>query len=89
MRKSLILEDADEALLHGDAAMPANCAEPGANLVVVAPFEVVLAELAALIADGVLGARPARLAASSSTRQISVPVGRRLKAARPKERRDQ
>ena len=36
------------------AAMPANCAEPCANVVVVAPFEVVLAELAALIADGVL-----------------------------------
>jgi hypothetical protein len=31
-----------------------NSAEPCVNVVVVAPFEVVLAELAALIADGVL-----------------------------------
>jgi len=47
--KTFFFEGADEALLHGDAAMSANCAEPGANVVVVAPFEVVLAELAALI----------------------------------------
>ena len=52
--KTLFFEGADEALLDGDAAMPANCAEPGANVVVVAPFEVVLAELAALVTDGVL-----------------------------------
>ena len=54
MCKTFFFEGADEALLDGDAAMPANCAEPDANVVVVAPFEVVLAELAALIADGVL-----------------------------------
>jgi hypothetical protein len=52
--KALFFEGADEALLDGDAAMPANSAEPCVNVVVVAPFEVVLAELAALIADGVL-----------------------------------
>jgi len=55
VRKALFLEGADEPLLYGDAAMPANCAEPGANVVVVAPFEVLLAELAALVADRVLG----------------------------------
>ena len=62
--KTFFFEAADESLLDGDAAMPANCAEPGANVVVVAPFEVVLAELAALIADGVLrraSSTPARL----------------------------
>jgi hypothetical protein len=53
--KPLLLEGADEPLLHGDAAMPANCAEPRPNVVVVAPFEVRLAELAALAADRVLG----------------------------------
>lgn len=51
--KTFFFEAADESLLDGDAAMPANCAEPGANLVVVAPFEVVLAEVGALVADGV------------------------------------
>jgi hypothetical protein len=45
VRKPLFLEGADEPLLHGDAAMAANCAEPGANVVVVAPFEVLLAEV--------------------------------------------
>ena len=55
VRKSLFLEGTDEPLLDGDAAMAANCAEAGANLVVVAPFEVLLPELAALVADGVLG----------------------------------
>jgi len=29
VRKPLILEGADEPLLHGDAAVPPNCAEPG------------------------------------------------------------
>jgi hypothetical protein len=48
------------------AAMPANCAEAGSNVVVVAPFEVVLAELAALVADGV-------------TRRASSPPGRLVK----------
>jgi hypothetical protein len=38
--KTFFFEGADESLLDGDAAMPANCAEPGANVVVVAPFEV-------------------------------------------------
>jgi len=52
--KGFFFEGADGALLDGHAAMPANCAEAGSNVVVVAPFEVVLAELAALIADGVL-----------------------------------
>jgi len=51
--KGFFFEGADEPLLDGNAAMPANCAEPGANLVVVAPFEVVLAEVGALVADGV------------------------------------
>jgi hypothetical protein len=51
----LFLESADEPLLDGDAAMPANGAEPGTNLVVLAPFAVLLAELAALVADRVLG----------------------------------
>ena len=64
--KGFFFEGADEALLDGDAAMPANCAEPGANVVVVAPFEVVLAELAALVADGV-------------TRRASSPPGRLVK----------
>ena len=48
--------------------MPANCAEPGADVVFAAPFEVVLAELAALIADGVL-------------RRASSPPGRLVKYA--------
>jgi hypothetical protein len=52
--KSFFFEGSDEALFDGNAAMPANCAEPGANVVVVAPFEIVLAELGALVADGVL-----------------------------------
>ena len=47
VRKPLFLEGADEPLLHGDAAMSPDCAEPGADVVVVAPFEVLLAELAA------------------------------------------
>jgi hypothetical protein len=88
--KPLFLEGTDETLLDGDTAMPANCAEAGSNLVVVAPFDVLLAELAALVALTVyLGTRPARLAASSSTIQISSAVGRLLKAATPRERRDQ
>jgi hypothetical protein len=49
-----LLEGANEPLLDGDAAMPANCAEPAANVVIVAPFEVRLTELAALVADRVL-----------------------------------
>jgi hypothetical protein len=52
--KGFFFEGADESLLDGDAVMPANCAEPGANVVVVAPIEEVLAEFGALIADGVL-----------------------------------
>ena len=89
VRKSLIVEDADEALLHGDAAMPANCAEPGANVVVVAPFEVVLAELAALIADGVLrraSSPPGRLVkykADLGTRGSPLESSKAERASRP------
>jgi hypothetical protein len=35
--------------------MPADCSEPGADVVIVAPVEVLLAELGALVADGLLG----------------------------------
>src|SRR5208283_700017 len=55
VRKPLFLEGANVPLLHGDAAMPANCTKPSANLVVVAPVEILLAELAALVAHRVLG----------------------------------
>jgi len=57
--KPRLFQGEDESLLHGDAAMPANCTEPGTDAVIVAPGEVLLAKLAALIADGVLG-RPSR-----------------------------
>jgi hypothetical protein len=87
--KTFFLESADEALLDGDAAMPANCAEPGANVVVVAPIEVVLAELAALIADGVLrcaSSTPGRLVkykADLGARGTPLKNSKAERAARP------
>jgi len=87
--KTFFFEGADEALLDGDAAMPANCAEPGANVVVVAPFEVVLAELAALIADGVLrraSSTPGRLVkykADLGARGSPLKNSKAERAARP------
>jgi hypothetical protein len=86
---AFFLESADEALLDGDAAMPANCAEPCANVVVVAPFEVILAELAALIADGVLrcaSSPPGRLVkykADLGARGTPLKNSKAERAARP------
>jgi hypothetical protein len=51
VHKPIFLEGADEPLLDRDAAVPANCTEPGTDLVVVAPCEVLLPELAALVGN--------------------------------------
>jgi len=52
--KTFFFEGADEPLLHGRCCHAGQLRRTGRERRVVAPFEVVLAELAALIADGVL-----------------------------------
>ncbi len=54
MGNGFFLEGSDNALLDGDAAMPADSTEPGPNVVVVAAIELLLAEFTTLVANGVL-----------------------------------